>query len=72
MCKKCDTHCVYFPNIDASKVEYFLDKNNLKRRIHSKRYNCVFLNKQIKMGKSCFKYTSVEDIKKYRRELIKI
>ena len=69
MCKKCDNGCVYFPFIDANRIEYITDKYGIKHRIHSNLYNCVFLNKTINIHKKCTKYTSVEDMKQYRKEM---
>lgn len=71
MCKKCDSRCVYFPYIDRD-YKYIVNKKGLKHRVDSKRYSCVFLNKKIKMGEECQKYTTYEEMKKYRKELINI
>lgn len=71
MCQKCNANCVYFPAVDKD-FEYTINKKGLKHKVDSKRYNCVFLNKKIKMGDDCGKYTTREDIKKYRKELVHI
>lgn len=71
MCKKCDGNCVYFPYVDRD-YEYTINKKGLRHKVDSKKYNCVFLNKKIEMGKSCEKYTTHEDMKKYRKELVNI
>jgi len=67
MCKKCDSKCVWFPYADKD-YEYAV-KKGVKRVINSKRYNCVFLNKKIKLGQECKKYTTYEEMSKYRKEL---
>lgn len=71
MCKTCDANCIYFPDIDK-QFEYIIDKKSVKHKVDSKKYKCIFLNKNIKNGKKCKKYTTNEEIKQYRKELIHI
>lgn len=67
MYKKCNSNCIWFPYVDK-EYEYII-KNGVKRVVNSKRYNCVFLNKKIKLGQKCEKYTTHQEMSKYRKEL---
>ena len=71
MCRKCDSKCVFFPDV-GNNVSYILDIYGVKHRVESEKYNCTILNKKIDMGKKCFKYTTCDEMRQYRKELMSI
>lgn len=70
MCKTCDSRCVWFPYVDRD-YEYII-KNGIKKVVNSKKYKCVLLNKNIKFGHKCKKYTTHQEMSTYRKELISL